>query len=93
MRHRKFTHKQALAGVEARLRNLVDMPPPTQLLDRVPGYIIHFVNNKFQVVDLIPEGYCNQYKAVFQSVNSILSGMDGIHAEIRKIMPPLTGWR
>ena len=93
MRHRKFTHKQALAGVEARLMNLVNMPPSEYPIDRVHGYIIHFVNNKFQVVDLIPEGYCNQYKAVFQSGNSILSGMDGIHAEIRKIMPPITGWR
>lgn len=91
MRHRKFSHKQAIAGVKARLSNLIDIPPPEQLIERVPGYIIHFVNGKFTVVGLEPEGRCDQHRALFKGGGSILSGMDGIHAEIRKIMPPLNG--
>lgn len=96
MRHypaRKFTHDQALAGVEAKLRKLVNMPPPDYPLDRVPGYIIHFVNGIYTVVNLEPEGYCSQHRATFHDNSSILSGMDGIHAEIRRVMPPLMSRR
>ena len=93
MRHRKYTHKQAVAGVAAKLRNILDGPSPNYPLDRVPGYIVQFVNNRFQVVDLLPEGYCNQHRAIFQNGIEIVAGMDAIHAELRKRMPPLLGWR
>ena len=90
---RKYSdHDRELAN-RARFAKMLLIPPEPRPLDRVPGYIVHFVNNKFTVVDLLPAGYCNQHKAVFPDGHSIISGMVGIHAEIRKMVRPLMSWR
>lgn len=90
---RKYNdHDRELAN-QARFANILAITSEPRPLDRVPGYIIHFVNNKFTIVDLEPEGYCNQHRAIFPVGIEIVSGMDGIHEKIREIMPPLMSWR
>ena len=90
---RKYNDYDRKVANDVRFANILAREPRPTILDRIPGYIIHFVNNKFTVVDLQPEGYCNQHRAIFQNGIEIVSGMDGIHAKIREIMPPLMSWR
>ena len=90
---RKYDDNDRDLANQVRFANILARELEPRPLDRVPGYIIHFVNNKFTVVDLKPEGYCNQHRAIFKNGIEIVSGMDGIHAKIREIMPPLMSWR
>ena len=90
---RKYDDNDRLLANQARFAKIMAIPAEPRPLDRVPGYIVHFVNGIFTVVDLQPEGYCNQHRAIMPNGIEIVSGMDGIHAEIREIMPPLMSWR
>ena len=90
---RKYNDYNREVANKVRFANILKLPLEPRPLDRVPGYIIHFVNNKFTVIDLQPEGYCNQHRAIFPNGIEIVSGMDGIHEKIREIMPPLMSWR
>ena len=92
MRH-KYTDYDRQKSAEVRLANALAYPAPDYPLDRVPGQIIHIVNRQILVVDLIPKGRCVQHLAKFPDGTEILAGLNGIHAEIRKRIPPLLGWR
>ena len=90
---RIYTERDRELANQARFANILERPVQPRPADRVPGYIIHFVNGIYTVVNLEPEGYCCQHRAILPNGDSILSGMDGIHAKIREIMPPLMSWR
>lgn len=89
---RKYSHRQAVLGVTARLHKILDAPSPDYPSDRQPGRITIDLNGQHLVIDLIPAGDCTQYQAVFNGVPWKIAGMKKIHAEIRRRMPPLRGY-
>ncbi len=91
MRH--YTDQDRIKSAQARLANALEHPVPDYPLDREPGQIIHIINRQILIVDLMPKGRCVQHLARFPDGSEILAGLNGIHAEIRKRMPPLLGWR
>jgi len=96
MRHREkyknYLRERAKSGVRARLANIMARPAPDYPEERRPGKITISLNGQDIVVDLIPEGNCTQYLAIFNGEKWRVAGMKAIHAEIRKRMPPLKGW-
>lgn len=90
---RRYTDQDRIKSAQARLANALAYPAPDYPLDREPGQIIHMVNRQILIVDLIPKGRCVQHLARFPDGTEVLAGLNGIHAEIRKRMPPLLGER
>ncbi|MCK4782153.1 MAG: hypothetical protein KAV87_00270 [Desulfobacteraceae bacterium] len=90
---RKYSDQDRIKSAQVRLANALAHPTPDYPLERVPGQIIHVINRQILIVDLIPKGRCVQHLARFPDGTEILAGLNGIHAEIRKRMPPLLGWR
>jgi len=88
MRHSKNTRKQAISGENLRLAKILARPAPDYPQDRQPGQIIQRQNGQELIVELIPWGRCDQHRAVFPDGSEIRAGMDEIHAEIRRRLPP-----
>lgn len=90
MRHYDDTDREA--AKRARLGKIADIkhdePRPAE---RQPGESIHRLNGQELIVKLLPWGRCTQYRAVFPDGAEIKGGMDEIHTEIRRRMPPLRG--
>lgn len=87
-KHRENQKLRSALGVAAVNRNLINGPCPDYPAQRENGVIIQAVNKQIVVVDLIPEGRCDQWLALFPSGEFGVAGMNDIHAEIRRIMPP-----
>jgi len=51
---------------------------------------VNELNGQTITVDLIPEGNCTQWLAVFDGKPWKVAGMKAIHAEIRRRMPPMS---
>lgn len=88
MRHRKYTANDREKATNSRLAAALNRPAPDYPQGRVPGQIIQHQNGQELTVALIPWGRCTQWKAIFPDGAEIRGGMDEIHAEIRKRMPP-----
>lgn len=86
---RKYNDTDREKAPNSRLEAALSHPTPDYPQGRKPGQIIQRHNGQELVIDLIPWGRCTQWRAVFPGGLEIMGGMDEIHAEIRRRIPPL----
>ena len=88
---RRYSDEDRAKGQRERLGKILGSPAPDYPQGRKPGRITVDVNGVALVVDLIPAGNCTQWLAIFDGAPWKVAGMDKIHTEIRRRMPPLKG--
>ena len=88
---RKYTDTDRAKATNNRLVHALSRIGTDYPQDREPGRIIQRQNGQEMIVDLIPWGRCDQWRAVFPDGTEVRGGMDKIHAEIRGRMPPRKG--